>query len=638
MKTVTILGPSQSGKSSLAAALAGLDTGKPRSLSLFGETAVTMFNYLDQDWSLLDCPGGAEGLAQSGSALAVSDAAVLCVPAEADAAVLAAPYLRLLEASGVPTLLFINKVDAASDRTADIAAALQTYSAHGIVLREIPIRENGEITGMVDLISERAWAFHEGERSSLVEMPDSARAREEEARAELLEHLADFDDRLLEELIEDQKPMSDELYDVATRVLQHHDLIPAFLGSASHGNGLTRLMKSLRHEVPGVAALTERFGETPVAVGIFADQVKHLGKTVLIRAVGAALKPGAELMGGAIGSLVDIDTKTAVTELALGEIALTVKTDHLALRAPIYGAGGAIDTPDWAVPHKPKNRVLVTPESERDEARLSVALGKLADIDPGLAVEQDPQSGKAILATQGALHQRHVIEKLADVFGVAVETQHIPPALRETITKPGGTHYRHRKQSGGAGQFADVVIEVTPLERGAGFVFEEIVKGGAVPRNYMSAVEAGVRDALEAGPNGLPVVDLKVTLTDGKHHAVDSSDYAFRVAAKSAVREALNECKPVVLQPIDKIAVHVPSIYSGGLMPLITGLKGQVLGFEANPDASGWDVFNALLPATAEDELFQALGSATRGTAWYQAELDHYEETYEPVSQLAAVD
>ncbi|WP_226551167.1 elongation factor G [Celeribacter naphthalenivorans] len=638
MKTVTILGPSQSGKSSLAAALAGLDAGTSQSLRLFGETAVIRFNYLDQDWAMLDCPGGAEGLAQAGSALAVSDAAVLCVPAEAEAAVLAAPYLRLLEASGLPTMIFINKIDAATDRTAEIAAALQTYSAHGIVLREVPIREGGEITGMVDLISERAWAFKEGERSALVEMPDSARAREAEARTELLEHLSDFDDHLLEELIEDQKPMSDELYDVATKVLQHHDLIPAFLGSAVKANGLTRLMKSLRHEVPGVEALTDRFGETPVAVGIFADQIKHLGKTVLIRAVGQTLKPGADLMGAAIGSLVDIDTKTPVAELAPGEVALTVKTDHLALRAPIYGADGAIDTPDWAVPHKPKNRVLLSPENERDEARLSTALGKLAEIDPGLAVMQDAVSGKTILATQGQLHERRVVDKLTEVFGVAVATQPIPPALRETIQTAGGTHYRHRKQSGGAGQFADVVIEVAPLARGAGFVFEEVVKGGAVPRNYMSAVEAGVRDALSEGPNGLPVVDVKVTLTDGKHHAVDSSDYAFRTAAKAAVREALAGCKPVVLQPIDKIAIHVPSVYSGGLMPLITGLKGQVLGFEAHPEASGWDVFNALLPATAEAELFRALGGATRGTAWYEAELDHYEETFEPVAQLLAVE
>ncbi|MCA0042256.1 elongation factor G [Celeribacter litoreus] len=634
MKTVTILGPSQSGKSSLAAALAGLDAGRARSLNMFGETAVTLFNYLDQDWAFLECAGGSDALAQVGTALAASDAAVLCVPADPDAAVLAAPYLRLLEASGLPTMIFLNKMDAAQGRTAEIAAALQTYSAHGIVLREIPIREGDEITGVVDLISERAWAFHEGERSSLVEMPDSARAREEEARAELLEQLSDYDDHLLEELIEDQKPLTEELYDVATRVLQHHDLIPAFLGSASHGFGLTRLMKSLRHEVPGVEALSERLEDTPVAVGIFGDQIKHLGKTVLIRAVGQPVQPGSVVMGETIGSIVDIDTKTAVTELKPGDVGLTVKTEHLALRAPVYGANGALDTPDWASAHKPKNRVLIAPESDRDEARLSTALGKLADIDPGLSVGQDGLSGKTVLATQGVLHQRRVLEKLSDVFGINVATEVIPPALRETISKAGGTHYRHRKQSGGAGQFADVVIEVAPLPRGSGFVFAETVKGGAVPRNYMSAVEAGVREALESGPNGLQVVDVQVTLTDGKHHAVDSSDFAFRMAAKSAVREALAGCKPVVLQPIDRIAIHVPSIYSGGLMPLVSGLKGQVLGFDAHPDAPGWDVFNALLPSNAEAELFLALGSATRGTAWFQTELDHYEETFEDLAKL----
>jgi len=634
MKTVTILGPSQSGKSTLAKALAGLEAGISRSLSLFGEAAVTMFRYLDEDWAVLECPGGAEGLSLAGSALAGSDAAVLCVSADVDAAVLAAPYLRLLEAANLPTLIFVNKLDVATDRISDVVAALQAYSAHGIVLREVPIRENGEITGVVDLISERAWAFHDGARSSLMELPKDMRAREQEARADLLEHLADFDDALLEELIEDQQVMSAEIYEVSTKVLQHHDLIPTFLGAAAKGNGLTRLMKSLRHDVPGIEALSERLGTSPVAVGIFADQVKHLGKTVLIRAVGAKISAGAQVAGGSIGSLVDIDAKTPVSQLAPGALALTVKTDHLSLRAPVYGASQPMETPAWAAAHAPKHRCLISPVNDRDDARLSLALTKLAEIDPGLSVEQDSQSGKAILATQDQLHQRRVMSKLDEVFGVSVTLEAIPPALFETITRRVETQHRHRKQSGGAGQFADVVMEIEPLPRGDGFVFAETVKGGAVPRNYMSAVEAGVCDALAEGPNGWPVVDIKVTLKDGKHHAVDSSDHAFRTAAKGAVREAMAEAKPIVLQPIHRISIHVPSPFSGGLVPLVTGLKGQVLGFEAEGDVAGWDVFSALLPAASEAELFQALGSASRGTAWYETELDHYEEAHGAVATM----
>ncbi|AJE45224.1 elongation factor G [Celeribacter indicus] len=636
MKTVTVLGPSQSGKTTLAAALAALEGAPPSPLALFGGTAVTAFRYLGEDWAVLDCPGGGDALAWCGAALVASDAAVLCVPAEAEAAVLAAPYLRLLEEAGLPTLVFVNKLDAARDRMSEVAAALQTYSRHGIVLREVPIREGDRITGMVDLISERAWQFNDGARSSLVELPAAMRAREAEARADLLEHLADFDDHLLEELVEDRRPMDAELYEVATRVLQHHDLIPAFLGSASQGDGLNRLMKGLRHEVPGVEALSARLGEAPLAVGIFADQVKHLGKTVLIRAVGGEIGAGVQLAGGAVGSLVGLDGKTPVTSLPPGNLALTVKTEHLSLRDPLYAAGAAHPAPDWARPHVGGTRVLLSPENERDEARLSTALAKLSEIDPGLALEQEAQSGKSVLATQGPLHQRGVIEKLGQDFGLSLTLAPLPAALRETVSRPARMHHRHRKQSGGAGQFADVVIEIAPLPRGSGFEFSETVKGGAVPRNYIPAVEAGVRDALAGGPNGCPVVDLRVTLTDGKHHAVDSSDFAFRTAGRAATREALSAAKPVLLQPVDRVEIHVPGCFSGALVPLVTGLKGQVLGFEAHPDAAGWDVFTALLPAASEEALAQALGSACRGTAWYEAALDHYEETRGDAGTLAA--
>ena len=208
MRVVSILGASQAGKTTLAEALASLDDERPRRLELYGEAAVTRFTYMDEPWAILDCPGGTHNLPLIPPALAASDAAVLCVPAEAEAAVLAAPYLRLLEEAGLPTYIYINKIDAATDRTSDITAALQTYCKHAIVLRQVPIRDGSTIVGAIDLISERAWQYQEGERSALVELPPAMAAREAEARAELLDHLADFDDKLLEELIEDQKPMA----------------------------------------------------------------------------------------------------------------------------------------------------------------------------------------------------------------------------------------------------------------------------------------------------------------------------------------------------------------------------------------------------------------------------------------------
>ncbi len=636
MRAITVIGPPHSGKTTLAAALAALDGTPPTMLKLMGDVELSCFPFMQDGWAVLDLPGGLDNFAMIGPALAASDAAVLCAPADVEAAVLSAPYLRIIEDSGIPAFLFINRTDVATHRISDIVSALQQYCAHGILLRQVPIRTEGQITGAVDLISERAWEYHEDERSSLVELPKDVAMREQEARFDLLESLADFDDALLEQIIEDQRPMTEGIYAVATRALQRHDLIPAFLGSASHGNGIMRLMKSLRHETPQIAALPRHhgLGEDELAVGCLADTVKHMGKTVLIRALANGIAPGMALGGSSIGSLNHIDGRTPLKSMSAGDLALTIKSDHIA-PATYLSADGSMPLPEWAQAHPPGLHRRLTPVHERDENKLSSALAKLAGIDPGLQIGQDEATGQFVIGVQGPLHLRRIAEKLELGFGVKVECAPMQTALRETIRRKIEAHCRHRKQSGGAGQFADVLIDVAPRPLGSGFAFDEIVKGGAVPRNYIPAVEAGARDALDGGPSGFPVVDIAVTLKDGKSHSVDSSDHAFRTAGKNAVKAALDEAGTVVLQPIMRVRIDVPSILSGGLAPLFSGLKGQVLGFESHPTANGWDVFNGLLPMASEEDLFRALGGATRGTAWFSSKLDHYEEITEPVASYA---
>lgn len=636
MRAFAVIGPSSSGKSTLVDGLAGLEGQRALSFRLLGDARITTFDFMGDPWAALDIPGGHDTLAQAGPALAACDAAVLCVPAEAEAAVLAAPYLRMVEATGMPTYLFINRVDTATDRISDIVAALQPYCRHGIVLRQVPMRAGNEIVGAIDLISERAWEYREGERSALVELPGNMLDREREARADLLESLADFDDGLLEQIIEDQRPVAEDVYRVATNVLQHHDLVPALLGAASHGNGLQRLMKSLRHEVPGHEALLDRLGATEEirAVGCMADHLKHVGKTVLLRALSDELKPGARLNGATLGSLNALDGRTPVQSLAPGHFALTIKSDDIPA-GRYLAAETSLDLPGWAHEHAPTVRRLVRPAHEKDENKLSTALTRLAEIDPGLVVSQDEATGLMEIGVQGMQHLKRTVQKLSDAYGIEVECSEVPTRLRETIRKRVETHHRHRKQSGGAGQFADVVIEVAPRPSGSGFEFTDVVKGGAVPRNYIPSVEAGARDAMSSGPEGHQVVDVSVTLKDGKAHSVDSSDFAFRTAGQNAVKEALAEAGTTVLQPILSVQVHVPSVFAGGLVQLASGLKGQVLGFEAHPTATGWDVFRALLPMASLEELAHALGGATRGTAWFTSELDHYEELREPLAARA---
>ena len=631
MRVFTVLGPSQSGKSTLVEAISRLD-GRPTTFNIAETVHLHGFSYLDEPWCAIDVDGGGDALAYVGPAMAISDAAVVVVPPDPDAAVLCAPYLRLVEEAEIPCFLFINRMDSPNGRIRDIIAALQTYCSHHITLRQVPIREGDTIIGAVDLISERAWKYQEGQPSALIELPQSVKDREQEARTELLETLSEFDDHLLEQLIEDKQPPSEEVYELAAQVLQNQQLIPAYLGAACHGNGLTRLMKALRHETPefNIAANRDEAEKNAQAIAGFADVKKHIGKIIVLRGLGHGVKAHETLGGKTVGNLTMLDAKTQIGALEVGQIGLAVKSDHLN-PGYIYDSTSADPLPEWASSHPVAHRQVVSSAHERDDVRLSNALSRLVEIDPGLHLEQDELSGHSILGSQGPQHMRRITAKLAEDFGIEIKTDAVETAYRESIRTTIEHRHRHRKQSGGAGQFADVVISIAPLPRGSGFQFEEVVKGGAVPRNYIPSVEHGAKDALTNGPEGFPVVDVKVTLSDGKHHNVDSSDYAFRTAGKNAVREALPKAKPVVLQPVLKAEIHLPSAFVGDLVPTINSLQGQVLGFEGNPNASGWEIFNAQLPAVTQDELHRTLASATRGTGWVKLQFDHFEELRGPM-------
>jgi elongation factor G len=310
-----------------------------------------------------------------------------------------------------------------------------------------------------------------------------------------------------------------------------------------------------------------------------------------------------------------------------GEIVTAVKSDHLA-PGMLASADALHEAPAWRRPLPPLQYKLLAPTSERDSVKLSGALATLAEGDSALVVTQDAATGGALVGSQGPLHLRILRQRLKDAFGMEVDEVAPHPAYRETISKPQETAYRHKKQTGGAGQFADVKLIVTPAERGAGFGFSEVVKGGAVPRNYIPAVEAGARDAMERGPLGFPVVDVSVTLTDGLAQSVDSSEMAFRIAGRRGVGEALKAAGPVLLQPICRIALHAPSVFTGSLGPIVSSHSGQVLGFDVDLGAKGWEIFRAVVPGSALPAIANDVRASTQGVGYFEAEFDHYEELH----------
>jgi elongation factor G len=635
MRCFTVLGPSQTGKTTVVEKLGSLE-GTPRKSSSPHGLNLTEFTFGNEAWCALDAPGAAESLPHVQHALLASDACILCVSPVPEEAVLAAPYLKIIEASGTPCIIFVNHMDEPRGRLRDVIAALQDYASHTLLLRQIPIREGDRIVGSCDLISERAWRYREGQTSALIAIPDSAVEREHEARAELLEHLSEFDDWLLEQLVEDREPPSDALYTISARVLRENKVIPVLIGAASHGNGMMRLMKALRHEAPPVEVLRKRLADAGgmdaaklSAVSFHAYYRQNVGKTVLVRALADGLKQGVPLGGSNLGMLQDVANGRSGTPMtpAAGDVFAAVKSDHLQVPS-LLRADGVADAPQWTEPPTPMIERILIPSSERDETKLSETLAKLSDTDRGLKVLQEEGTGAQLVCAQGPVHLRAVCRILSDVFHIAVTDRAPMPTYRETITRPADIHYRHRKQTGGAGQFADVKLSIRPNARGEGFSFGETVKGGVVPRNYIPAVEAGAREAMEKGPLGFQVVDVGVTLSDGQHHAVDSSEHAFRTASKMGVRQALADGAAILMQPVFRSEIHIPSIYSGSLVQIVSSLKGQVLGFDRDETAKGWDIFRALIPGSALDELARVLRSATQGIGYFSKAFDHFEELY----------
>jgi elongation factor G len=263
----------------------------------------------------------------------------------------------------------------------------------------------------------------------------------------------------------------------------------------------------------------------------------------------------------------------------------------------------------------------------KDDVKLSAAIQKLLDEDRSLTVEQNAELGEMVLHGQGEMHLRVAGEKLSSKFGVAVDAYQPQIGYRETIRKSmSGVRGRHKKQSGGHGQFGDVVVDIAPLPRGTGFTFTDKVTGGAVPRQYIPSVEEGVRQYLKRGPLGFPVVDLGVTLTEGSYHSVDSSDMAFQLAARVAMGEALPQCQPVLLEPVLAVELAIPSEATAKANAIVSSRRGQILGFDSREGWQGWDVVQALIPEAEIADLIVELRSATAGVGTFRAKFDHLAE------------
>jgi elongation factor G len=635
-RAVALVGPYGSGKSILFESLmatAGVPirrSGDAKSRTMSTELALGHCHFMGDPWSIVDCPGSIEFSYETSAALtAVDIAVVVCEPAP-ERALTVAPILKELDERGIPHLLFVNKVDTLAGRVRDTLAALQEFSKYPLVLRQVPIREADGVVGYVDVVSDRAYRYRKGEPSELVKVPAQMRAREGEARDALVEVLADHDDGLLEKILEDVELSPGEIFEQLKRDQRDGTIVETLLGAAQLDHGVRRLWKALRHDGPDPLTTAERHGIEPAGEPLLQTFKTvfpaHAGKLSYARIWRGPVRDGSSFGSTRIGGIYRTagGETTRVTQAEAGDIVALARLEGVA-SGMMLGSAGPVAESNFPAP-PPVYALTVAPQDRKDDVKLSAALHRLIEEDPSLGLVQDRQTGETVLTGQGEIHLNAALERLGRASGLKLTTHRPQVAFKETIRRPVQQHARLKRQTGGHGQFADVKIAVEPLGRGDGFRFTDKVVGGAVPRQYIPAVGEAAEEATRKGPFGFPVVDLGVTLLDGAFHSVDSSDMAFKSAARMAMTEALAKADPMLLEPIDHVTVRVPTTYTPMAQRILTSRRGQILGYAEKPGWRGWDEVEALVPAVELHDLIIELRSASMGVGSYTHHFDHLAE------------
>jgi len=652
-RCIALVGPYMSGKTTLLEAILHRTGGITRQGSIadantIGDAAPearahgmsTELNAADVDFlgdhfTFIDCPGSVEFQSEADAVLAAADAAIVVTEPDPKRVPALQVILKQLDDRGIPHFLFLNKIDSFDTPVREILPMLQPASPKPLVLRQVPIWENGIATGFVDLALERAFVYREHAPSEMIEMPASVAEREKSARFEMLEKLADYDDELMEQLLSDIAPPRDRIFDDLARELKEGLICPVLVGSAANGNGILRLLKALRHEAPFVEETAKRLGldaSTSAAHVMKTIYTSHGGKLSLTRVLKGTLAEGDTVTGNGteerIAGVLRIMGQEARKRgpAKAGDTVALARLEAIKTGETITTDSNGIAQIGAPVPPAPVLGVAISLKDRKDEVKLTSALAKAIEEDISLRLDHVQDTHQMVLWGQGEMHLRVTLERLKRKSGIEAATQPRQIPYRETIRAGATIRGRHKKQSGGHGQFGDVVLEIKPLARGDGFKFDEKIHGGVVPRQFIPSVEIGVKDYLQHGPLGFPVVDVAVTLTDGSYHTVDSSDMAFRQAGRLAMSEGMPKCQPVLLEPVMHVKITVPNEATSRINALISQRRGQILGFDARDGWTGWDIVEAKMPESEIQDLIVELRSATAGVGTFTASFDHLAE------------
>ena len=656
LRNVAFVGPHHTGKTTLVEAILAHTGAIGRRGSIADGTTVTDHEPEDAahlqsttvgfahtaadgiDITIVDTPGFIDFFEETKQALAGVDAAVVVVEADPARVVQTQAIVDHLESTQMPHVFVVNKMDRpGADFPATLAALQDAYGRH-VVAEQWPLGSAEHFSGHIDLAHMKAYRFEGGEENVPAELSDLAQSK----HVELLEAMADFDDHLMEELLEGVEPPLDEIDRDLCTECAHDQVVPVLVAAGISGAGVDALVRAIEHWFPSPAdaPFTDAEGR-PIAPDAAAPAIARViktaihpqsGKLSIARVLSGTIKSDATLSNITkqdekvrLGGLYRLQGKKQepIPEAGPGSIVAFARLDSVATGDTLTSNGHKVLLPRVPVA-EPVFAVAIKPKERIDEAKISQMLARIVDEDPALRLGRADVTHEMLLLGRGEQHVAIAVERLARKYKVEVATAAPTIPYLETITGGTEVHSRYKHQTGGHGQFGDVWLRFEPRERGAGVTFDEKIVGGVVPRQFIPAVEKGVREALAHGPSGYPVTDLHVTLFDGQYHDVDSSEQSFKTAAGMGVRDALPKCNPVVLEPIAHVQVIVPTSHTSTVIQQLTGKRGQILGM--NPtDRPGLDIVEAYVPAVELSRYITELRTGTQGLGTYSWRHERYD-------------
>ncbi len=624
-----------------------------RKISL--NTTLLPMEWANHKINLLDVPGYPDFIGELYSALQVADAVVLVAPAQAELEVGFENAWELCEERKLPRIIFVNKMERDGADYAGLLQTLRKTYGNRVVPLQIPIGTETAFRGVVDVLHQKAYLGKDRDLTAS-EVPAELQQEVQQAREMLMEAAAETDDALLEEYLEGVPLSDEELVHGFHEGLRTGQIVPVLCGSAVQGVGLLPLLQAIIElapspaEVPPVVAEDQRNGEpveikpdpnAPLTAFVFKTTADpFVGKLTYFRVCSGAFKSDQPVYNAnkereeRVGQLFYLRGKTqiATTEVRAGDIGVVAKLQETSTGHTLCDKANPRVLPPMNLPD-PIYTVAISAKSKADEDRLGPALARLQEEDPTLHARRDPETGQTLIAGMGDLHLEVVIEKLKRKFNAEVVVEDLIIPYRETISRPvQRVEGKFKRQSGGRGQYGHCFINMEPLPRGTGIEFGEQIVGGAIPKNYIPAIEKGIRETAEKGIQaGFPATDFRVIVVDGSYHDVDSSDQAFRIAGSLAFQAASSQAAPVILEPIVEVEVNVPEEFTGDIMGDLNGRRGRIAGIESL--GGGRQLVRATVPMAEMVRYALELRSLSRGRGKFRTRFSHYEEVPHNIAQ-----